>query len=76
MRQNKKRRPQVRLRSKDKKKWLTLKNDRKTCEEDPAVKTKARNVLNPPLRTAGPMLRSAATVRDCLLPRENEPKII
>jgi len=50
-----------------------LKKERKTCDEDPAVKTKARNVLNPPLRTAGPMLRSAATVRDCLLPREGEP---
>ena len=34
---------------------ITLKKVMKTCEVELAVKTKARKVLKPPLRTAGPM---------------------
>lgn len=38
-----------------------LKNVVKTCEVEKAVRMKARNVLKPPLRTAGPMSRSVLT---------------
>ena len=41
---------------------------RKTCDCELAVKTKARKVLKPPFRTAGPMLRRDWTVLSFLVP--------
>ena len=40
---------------------FTLKKVVKTCDVEKAVRMKARKVLKPPLRTAGPMSRRVLT---------------
>ena len=47
----------------------TLKNVVKTCEVEKAVRMKARKVLKPPLRTAGPMSLSVLTALSSPEPR-------
>ena len=46
----------------------TLKNVRKTCPVDMEQRARARKVVRPPLRTAGPMVMRALTVFSSLLP--------
>ena len=48
---------------------ITLKNVAKTWEVDVAKSMKDRNVLIPPLRTAGPILFKAWTDLSCLVPK-------
>ena len=47
---------------------VTLKNDENTCDFDDARSTRARKVLKPPFRTAGPMFWTVRTVLSLLLP--------
>ena len=47
---------------------LTLKKEMNTWDFDPTVKMKARKVLNPPLRTAGPISVSVLLILSDLLP--------
>ena len=46
----------------------TLKNVMNTWEEEKLHKTRARNVVSPPLKTAGPMLAMASIAFSCLVP--------
>jgi hypothetical protein len=39
----------------------TLKNVRKICDEEKPKRAKARKVVKPPLKTAGPMFETASS---------------
>ena len=49
----------------------TLKNVRKTCPVDMEQRARARKVVRPPLRTAGPMETRAVMVLSSLLPADS-----
>ena len=53
----------------------TLKNVTNTCPVDPPSKTRAKKVVNPPLKTAGPISTIAEVTLDDLEP-ENRSQLI
>ena len=55
--------------------YFTLKKVMKTCEDEKLHKTRARNVVKPPLNTAGPIVEIASSAFSCLVPKiENNYK--
>jgi hypothetical protein len=48
--------------------FCTLKNVRNICEVEKPSRARARKVVNPPLKTAGPISSTAFSDRSCLVP--------